>query len=129
MRAYKRIRRILITDDDLCLMQAYRAALGRDATLQLDTATTPSEAHALIRAHRYDAAVFDIELSDPAEDGIDLVRDFHAACPNVPVLMVSSRDDEKTISQCFAAGAMKFASKNRDFLKGFAATVRGLLAA
>lgn len=120
--------RILIAEDDEALMSAYRALLGREHSFQLDTATCPREAHALIRKHRYDAAVFDIELSDPAENGLDLARDFHASCPDSPVLMVSTRDDETTVRECIAAGAVRFQSKNHDFLRSFARTVKELVA-
>src|SRR5947208_271804 len=66
-------RRILITDDDRCLLTAYRALLGRDADLAVDFAQSAEQAHAFMDAHAYDAACFDIELCDESEDGMDLL--------------------------------------------------------
>ncbi len=119
--------RILITDDDLFLVCAYRNLLARDVDLKVDLATSPKQAHELMSAHHYDAAFFDLELADPNENGLDLLSCLHETSPETPVLMMSSKDDSLTIGRCLARGATGFASKNENFLPGFAHAVHRLL--
>lgn len=118
--------RILITDDDSFLQSAYRALLGHDQAFSVDFANGPAQAHELMDAHDYDAALFDIELSAD-ESGFDLLADIKREHPETSVLMMSSLDDDATIHRCLALGASAFASKNRNFLPTLPARVYGLL--
>lgn len=120
-------RRILITDDDRFLLTAYRALLGSEASLAIDFAQTPEQAHAFMESHDYDACCFDIELNDDDVSGFDLLREIKREHPATPVLMMSSLDDERTVSRCLALGADEFASKNANFLPSLARRVHGLL--
>ena len=118
--------RILITDDDRFLLKAYRALLSRDDSLAIDFASGPAQAHELMNAHYYDAALIDIELCAD-ETGLDLLETLKRDHPATRVLMMSSRDDALTISRCLELGAADFASKNCNFLPSLSARVHGLV--
>ena len=119
--------RILITEDDRSLLGAYRALLGQDQDLAVDFAETPQQAHKLIEANQYDAALFDIQLSDVIETGFDLLSEINRLRPGTPVLMMSSLDDEQTVARCKELGAAGFAPKDLTFLPNFTRRIHGLL--
>ena len=121
-------RRILVTDDDPCLLSMYRTLFAKQDDLAVDYAETPSACRTFMASRQYDLALFDIDLNDPSEDGFGLLRALRDASPGTGVLMMSSMDLGDTIDRCLSLGADGFASKNKDFAKVLRAHVGALLA-
>ena len=121
-------RRMLITDDDPCLLSMYRTLFAKQDGLTVDFADNPSACRTLMDSQQYDLALFDIDLNDPSEDGFGLLQALRNRSPGTGVLMMSSMDSGDTIDRCLSLGADGFASKNKDFARVLRAHVRAMLA-
>ena len=83
------MRRILMIDDD-ALLAAPLATYFRRFDYELDSAVTPSEGLARLRAAPYDAAILDVML--PEMDGFELCRTIRRES-DIPIVMLTARGD------------------------------------
>ena len=83
------MRRLLMIDDD-ALLAAPLATYFRRFDYALDSATTPSEGLAKLRAAPYDAAILDVML--PEMDGFELCRTIRRES-DIPIVMLTARGD------------------------------------
>ena len=83
------MRRILMIDDD-ALLAAPLATYFRRFDYELDSAVTPGEGLAKLRAHAYDAAILDVML--PEMDGFELCRAIRRDS-DIPIVMLTARGD------------------------------------
>src|SRR4051812_45371690 len=83
------MRRLLMIDDD-ALLAAPLATYFRRFDYALDSATTPSEGLARLRATPYDAAILDVML--PEMDGFELCRTIRRES-DIPIVMLTARGD------------------------------------
>jgi OmpR family response regulator RpaB len=83
------MRRILMIDDD-ALLAAPLATYFRRFDYALDSATTPSEGLARLRAAPYDAAILDVML--PEMDGFALCREIRKES-DIPIVMLTARGE------------------------------------
>ena len=116
--------RLLITEDDATLRRMYATVLGKLPGVDVDYASTPQDCHELLDHHQYDLALFDIDLKDPKEDGLDLLKWMRQQAPTSAVLMMSSMDDGMTVARCLDLGASGFLSKNHEFVRTLQSKVR-----
>ncbi len=103
--------RIIVVDDESTIRQGLRMRLELTKEMQVvGEAGDASTALELIRAHRPDVIVMDVELPD--QDGIavtKILRDEN--CP-AAIVILSMHDDLETRERALAAGAAKFVSKH-----------------
>src|SRR5688572_18652689 len=83
--------RILVVDDDRHIREVMRFALEK-AGYTVSEATDGSQAFALICQSEFDLVVLDIVM--PEDDGLTLCRKIRALHSRLPIIFVSSRDDE-----------------------------------
>jgi two-component system OmpR family response regulator len=83
--------RILVVDDDRHIREVMRFALEK-AGYTVTEATDGSQAFALISGNEFDLVVLDIVM--PEDDGLTLCRKIRARNTRLPIIFVSSRDDE-----------------------------------
>ena len=83
------MRRILLIDDDALLAPPLAEYFAR-FEFALDSATSPSEGLAKLRAQPYDAAILDVML--PEMDGFELCRRIRRES-DVPIVMLTARGD------------------------------------
>ena len=76
--------------DDDALLAAPLATYFRRFDYELDSATTPSEGLARLRATAYDAAILDVML--PEMDGFELCRTIRRES-DIPIVMLTARGD------------------------------------
>jgi DNA-binding NarL/FixJ family response regulator len=76
----------------------------------LRCAANAAQTIAALQAGLPDAAIVDISL--PGEDGFALIKAIHAAWPQLPVLLMSGREDAAVRVRARAAGAAGFVAKN-----------------
>ena len=69
-----------------------------------------------------DAAIVDIPLPDEGAEG--LVRSLHEANPSVPVLVLTTSEDQEVREEFFEAGASEVLSKDLSFVEILAAVRR-----
>lgn len=98
------IRCLLVDDDALQLEMA--GAMCRQSGCEVECCAYPEYAAKLVAEHRFDVVLTDIQM--PGTDGFEVLARIRAVCPELPVVAVSARSDNRA-----------------DYLgRGFAAVVR-----
>ncbi len=102
--------RILVADDDPYILDLMQAKLEDDRTA-VECAEHGLAAQSLLQEHEFDLAIIDLGM--PQLDGFELIRHLRADPKTVdlPVMVVTGRDDKQAIEQAFAAGASTFVTK------------------
>ena len=105
--------KLLVVDDEPEMRQYMRAALMR-AGHTVEVATDPANAVPLPESTHFDAILLDIDM--PQMDGITFTRLLKQTpallgSPDVPILLVTGRDDPGIMGESFDAGAQYFVKK------------------
>jgi DNA-binding NarL/FixJ family response regulator len=100
----------LIVDDHPIVRQGLRRMIETESDLVVcGEVQTEREARAAIRALLPDAVIVDLSLVQG--DGLELVRDVHAQCPELPMLVLSMHDELIFGERLLAAGATGYIMK------------------
>ena len=116
--------RVLHADDHPIVRRGCRAILERDGFAVVAEAGDGSEAIALARLHRPDAALLDIGL--PIVAGFDVARALAEVTPTTRVLMLTVRGDEATILAALQMGIRGYVAKSHAG-RELAAAIRAVL--
>ena len=103
--------RVLVVDDDALLREVLTDIL-RDAGLEVETASTGTEAVA-----KFDVARVDVILSDvsmPEMDGIELLRQVRERDVDVPVVLMTGGPSLATAVKAVEYGAFRYLTKPMD---------------
>ena len=100
---------IIIADDDPSILLLLRHILTED-NFDVTEARSGMEAIELCREFTYDLAIFDLVMPDV--DGISACKEIIQQTTNPPpVLIITSLDDDASVSYAFEAGAIDFITK------------------
>jgi DNA-binding response OmpR family regulator len=100
--------RLLVVDDDPVLVDLVREALDGEG-YSLDVARNCAEARLLAAVHPYDGVVLDVMLPDGT--GTALLAEMREEGNAVPVLMLTSRSEERDVIRGLDAGADDYLAK------------------
>lgn len=102
--------RILFVDDDLILAEFAKVHLAGPATT-VEAVSNGSDAWERLNAERYDIVLLDIEM--PTLDGFALLEKLRADArfAQLPVVMLTGREDIASIDKAFQLGANSFVTK------------------
>jgi DNA-binding NarL/FixJ family response regulator len=103
--------KVLLVDDHPLVLSALQAVIQRIGS---DTTVVGVDSAAAARATLRDDADFDLVLLDLAlgdADGFDVLVEFRAAYPAVPVVVVSASDRASDVIRAIDSGAMGFVPK------------------
>jgi DNA-binding NarL/FixJ family response regulator len=104
--------KVLLVDDHpliLAALQAVIQTVGPGVTVRgVDSAAAARAA--LLRDDDYDLVLLDLALGDA--DGFDVLVEFRAAYPAVPVVVVSASDRASDVIRAIDSGAMGFVPKS-----------------
>ncbi|MBI3792040.1 MAG: response regulator transcription factor [Gemmatimonadetes bacterium] len=114
---------ILVVDDDSSITSVLKRGLAFEG-FSVDVAESGRSALTLARDRAPDAIVLDVML--PEIDGFEVLRRVRAADHNVPVMMLSARDECRMQLQGFDDGADDYVSKPFS-IELIAARLRALL--
>ena len=100
---------IIIADDDPSILLLLRHILS-DMNFDVSEARSGIEAIEMCREYQYDLAIFDLVMPDV--DGISACKEvtFQISTPP-PVLIITSLDDDASVSRAFEAGAIDYVTK------------------
>ncbi len=104
--------RILLAEDDRHLLTSIARGL-REASYDVDQATTGPQALALAQAHRYDVIILDVLL--PGMSGLQLCQAIRERGDRVPILMLTALDAVEHRIAGLDAGADDYLTKPFDF--------------
>lgn len=103
--------RILLVDDQQLLRRGLMMLLSTvDGLEVIDQAADGTEALAVIARRRPDVVLSDIRM--PGMDGLELVERCRTEHPDLPVLLLTTFDDEPVVRGALAAGAAGFLLKD-----------------
>lgn len=100
--------RILVVDDEPAILRFLRAGLSSHGYLVAEVDTGRAALDAL-RQHRVDMVVLDLGLPDM--DGLDVIRTVREDRNMVPIIVLSSRDDEAAKVAALDLGADDYVTK------------------
>ncbi|HKN87852.1 MAG TPA: response regulator [Nitrospiraceae bacterium] len=106
-------RSVLLVDDDrdflIVLQDLLPFHLGQ---LNIDTATSGTEALALIQRNHYDAIISDVRM--PGMDGLDLLKRALKEQPKTPFLLMTAHGDSHLGHEAMELGAYAYLEKPID---------------
>ena len=102
------MHRILVIDDDPILTSTLKRGLAYEG-FTVDTAGTGSRGLSIARDHTPDLVVLDVMM--PELDGFQVLERLRAADANLPVLMLTARDQPADQVRGFEAGADDYVAK------------------
>jgi two-component system, chemotaxis family, response regulator WspR len=105
---------VLLVDDQIMVGEAVRRLLADEPNMDFHFCSDPNEAISV--AQHVSPTVILQDLVMPGVDGLALVREYraHAATRGVPVIVLSTKEEAKTKSAAFAAGANDYLIKLPD---------------
>jgi len=109
--------KILVVDDHELAREGLKAILpGLHIAFELDEAATCAQALERASQRDYDLVLLDLTLPDGS--GMDALRVLREKHPEMPLVVVSAKDDPKSVLEAIEAGAMGFIPKSskRDVL-------------
>ena len=107
-RLARRLRSVLVVDDDRILLSALERDL-RARGLTVLPAPTTERALELARARRPDCALVDLCIGD--ESGIDLLRELRSEQPELLVVLLTGHGVVQNVVDAFHGGAVDFLQK------------------
>jgi two-component system chemotaxis family response regulator WspR len=109
--------RVLLVDDQLIIVEALRRMLAGEADIELHYVTDATEARAAALALRPTVILQDLVV--PGTDGFQVIRSYREepALRDVPVIVLSTRDEAKLKAHGFAVGANDYLVKLPDRLE------------
>ena len=100
--------RVLVVDDEPAILRFLRAGLGSQDYLVIEAATGQAAIDAM-RRNRVDLIVLDLGLPDI--DGLEVIRRLRGDGLLVPIIVLSSREDEASKVQALDMGADDYLTK------------------
>ena len=100
--------RILVVDDEPAILRFLRASLESQG-YTVSTAADARTALDLVRRHTADLVVLDLGLPDM--DGLDVVRQIRDGGETLPIIILSSRDNESAKVEALDRGSDDYVTK------------------
>ena len=120
--------KLVIVEDDIASLE-FMAEVFTSLTAEVRPVSDSEKAAALVNGERFDGIFLDLEM--PKLHGFDLARRIRNSSWNksTPIIIVTGRDDIRTMHEAFAIGATFFLQKpvDRQKLTGLFRTARGAL--
>jgi CheY-like chemotaxis protein len=120
--------KLLIVEDDLASLELM-AEVFTSLHAEVCPVSDSEKAADLVNRQKFDGIFLDLEM--PNLNGFDLARRIRTSSWNksVPIIIVTGRDDRRTMQEAFEIGATFFLQKpvDRQKLTGLFRTVRGAL--
>lgn len=102
--------RVLIVDDHAILRRGLRSLLSDEfVRAEFGEASNAVQALEQLQKKEWDVALLDITL--PGKNGLDLLKEFKAARPSLPVLVLSVHSEDQFAVRALRAGAEGYMTK------------------
>ncbi|MBX6376990.1 MAG: response regulator transcription factor [Clostridia bacterium] len=104
--------RVLLADDQALVRDGLRLLLELQGGFEVTAVGSGKEVLDAVRQGRPDAVLLDVRM--PGMDGIACVRALKRLLPDLPVLMLTTYDDDRLVRDCLAAGATAYLLKDME---------------
>src|SRR5713226_2949948 len=122
--------KLLIVEDDIASLELM-AEVFRSLTAEVHPVSDSVRGAELVDQEKFDGIFLDLEM--PKINGFDLARRIRSSSWNksTPIVIVTGRDDRRTMQEVFAVGATFYLQKpvDRQRLTGLFRAIRGALLA
>src|SRR5581483_11365085 len=103
-------KRILIVDDHPMMRQGLAQLIGAELDLSVcGEAENAEQALSAVEGLKADLVLADISL--PGKNGLELIKDFQAICPGLPILVISMHDESLYAERVLRAGGRGYIMK------------------
>ena len=108
---------VLLVDDQAIIAEALRRALAEERNVDLHYCANPEEALRTAQETRPTVILQDLVM--PGVDGLTLVRQYreHPATRDIPIIVLSTKEEPRIKSAAFAAGANDYLVKLPDTIE------------
>ncbi len=110
--------RILYVDDEVDLLNLGKIFLEKSGEISVDTATSASEARALMTSGIFDAIISDYQM--PGEDGITFLKSVRSSYGDIPFILFTGRGREEVVIEAINNGVDFYIQKGGDARPQFA---------
>lgn len=102
--------RVLVADDHTIVREGLKQILARSGDLVVaGEAANGNDVLRMVREHEWDVLVTDMSM--PGRNGLELIKLVKAACPKLPVLVLSMYGEEQFAVRAIRAGASGYLNK------------------
>lgn len=108
-RSVHRSLRLLLVDDHELVRSGLRLLLESSLGHSVTEATSGEQALDIVRSERFDLVLLDVRM--PGKDGLWTLERLRTHAPDVPVLMLSTYDDEESVRGSLERGAAGYVLK------------------
>jgi two-component system response regulator ChvI len=102
------MKKILIVDDEIEILKPLEEMLIEEG-FSVRSVDNPLKALDLIRQYQFDLSIFDIKM--PEMSGLDLISEARKIAPSLPVIFLSSKNDDIDAVVGMTAGADDYVGK------------------
>lgn len=102
--------KVLLAEDQALVREGLRLLLELQGDLAVTAVADGAEAVERARHEAFDVALLDVRM--PRVDGVTCLRRLRALQPDLPVLMLTTFDDDRLVQECLAAGATAYLLKD-----------------
>ncbi len=103
---------VLLIDDHALFRVGLEGLLERRGIRVVASVGDPVGGVELVRSHQPDVVLLDLRM--PQVCGIDLLAQLVAACPSLPVVMLTTSSDENDLAECLRHGARGYLLKDME---------------
>lgn len=108
-----RINILLVEDDPDWIKSMTYYLNSQEDMIVVGAAESPEKAVDMAQVQSFDIVLMDIQLTAGRLDGIYTAAEIIERKPEAKVIMLTSLDDERVITQSFTAGAVNYIEKSR----------------
>ena len=104
--------RILLVDDDPCILGVSKEILEVEANFEVDTALSVDEAFKKMEEQSYDAVVSDYEM--PQKNGLQFLKEIRQQKNEIPFILFTGKGREEVAVKALNLGADRYLNKTGD---------------
>ncbi len=119
------MKKIMIIDDELDILDVLKQFLKRSDKLQIETHSNPDVALQMARNGGYDLILSDIMM--PSTNGIDILKEIKKTNPNIKVILMTAYSTEAKVKESKQEGVDAFIQKPFDSLKSVENTIFSII--
>ena len=104
--------RVLLVDDDECLLEISKQILEMESKIKVETATSADEAFENLRQFHYDVVVSDFDM--PGKNGLQFLEELKKIERSPPFILFTGKVREEVEVEALNLGAFRYLNKNGD---------------
>ncbi|HBH02739.1 MAG TPA: hypothetical protein DDZ42_12590 [Candidatus Rokubacteria bacterium] len=111
-------KRVLVLDDEPATLSTFKkffADFQHGVSYLVETASNGAEAARVLRRGRPDLILLDVQMK--GLDGLALLKQVRAVDRTIPVIVVTGRQNGRSLSEALSAGIFAYAPKPCDFIQ------------